>query len=444
MADQPLEDLVARLERERQDADTRYNDALTALDRVIHTPPAPSAPGTSPRPPDTSRVADINRAWNIAPGDAPPASNRSLKGRLRSFIWRMVGPPLEAQKQFNALTVEYINRDVEHRRELAAAVATLTEGLAHELEDLARFESLLVQYLQTITAYVDSKDRMAGGPEMRQRFALTEQRVLAMKREIEAAGVSRLAGAAPAATSAAAPVFAGRVDSVTYVGFEDRFRGSESEIRRRVEDYLPILTAASDVVDVGCGRGELLTALTEQNVKARGVDMNPAMVELCRSRGLDVEVGDALSYLERQADASIGGLAAVQVVEHFEPAYLMRFLEAAHHKMRPGAPLILETINPACWMAFFETYLRDLTHQRALHPDTLRYVVESSGFTAVDVQFRSPVGAGDRLPRVKITGDSGDALPRNLAQLADAINAHADKLNARLFSSMDYVVIARR
>ena len=61
--------------------------------------------------------------------------------------------------------------------------------------------------------------------------------------------------------------------------------------------------------------------------------------------------------------------------------------------MRPGAPLVLETINPACWMAFFETYIRDLTHQRPLHPETLRYLVEASGFSNVDVQFRQPVSA---------------------------------------------------
>ena len=52
-------------------------------------------------------------------------------------------------------------------------------------------------------------------------------------------------------------------------------------------------------------------------------------------------------------------------------AYLTRFLDAAFQTMRPGAPLILETINPACWMAFFETYLRDLTHQQPLHAETL-------------------------------------------------------------------------
>ncbi len=453
MADQPLEDLIARLDRERREADARYNDALTALDRAIRSTSIPGSLSAGiPRPPDAARVQDLNRVWDILPDNvAPPAADRSLKGRLRSLIWRVAGPPLEAQKQFNAQTVEYLNRDIEHRSELAGAVAALIDRVAQELDGLARFESLLVQYLQTITAYVDSKDRLVGGAELRQRLALTEQRVLALKRGIEATSAAQPAEGTPG--SSATPVFAGRVDSATYVGFEDHFRGSEAEIRRRVEDYVPILATApevsgvpgvGDIVDIGCGRGELLAALKEKGVKARGVDMNAAMVELCRARGLDAEVGDALSYLERQGDASIGGLVAVQVVEHFEPAYLMRFLEAAYHKMRPGAPLILETINPACWMAFFETYMRDLTHQRPLHPDTLRYVVESSGFTAVDVQFRSPVGEGDRLPRVKILGDAADALPRNLAQIADALNAHADKLNARLFSSMDYVVIARR
>ena len=91
------------------------------------------------------------------------------------------------------------------------------------------------------------------------------------------------------------------------------------------------------------------------------------------------------------------------------PAYLVRFLETAFHKMKPGAPLVLETINAACWMAFFETYIRDLTHQRPLHPDTLRYLVEASGFSSVDVRFRQPVSAGDRLETVDPTASSRPA-----------------------------------
>jgi O-antigen chain-terminating methyltransferase len=155
-----------------------------------------------------------------------------------------------------------------------------------------------------------------------------------------------------------------------------------------------------------------------------------------------VEQGDAVSYLERQADGSLGALVAIQVVEHFEPISLVRFLETAYQKMKPGAPLVLETLNPACWMAFFECYIRDLTHQRPLHPDTLRYLVSASGFTQVDVQYRQPVRDADRLERVAVTADS--ALRADVAVVAAALNAHADKLNDRLFSTMDYAVVARR
>ena len=87
-----------------------------------------------------------------------------------------------------------------------------------------------------------------------------------------------------------------------------------------------------------------------------------------------------LSYLLAQPDGSIGGLFAAQVVEHLEPDYLMRFLEAAYHKLRPGSKIVLETINAACWFAFFSSYIRDVTHVRPLHPDTLRYLVGPAAF----------------------------------------------------------------
>lgn len=436
--DQSIEDLLARLERERLDADRLYNDALTAVDRALHIAPR------LPEPPplyDESRLGEINAAWDILPQGAPSLDGGSFKDRLRRFVWRLVGPSLETQKRFNAAIVDHLNRNVSAHRESTHAVGALLRAIGRELRALERFESLLLQYLQTITVYVDSKDRSLGGSDIRQRLALTEQRLLALKRDVEQGG----ARSAPSPAPREHAPFGGTVDSVTYVQFEDRFRGSQHEIRARVEDYIPILSTASDVVDIGCGRGELLALLKEHGVSARGVDSNAAMVELCRSRGLNVEQGDGLSYLQRQNDNSIGGLTAIQVVEHFAPGYLVGFLEAAFHKMRRGAPLLLETINPACWMAFFETYLRDLTHQQPLHPDTLEHLVQSSGFTDVDVQFRAPVGDADRLDRVKPPSAAPAAeIAQPLVDLAEVINAHADKLNRLLFSSMDYVVVARR
>jgi SAM-dependent methyltransferase len=434
---EPLDDLLARLDRERQAADRIYNAALTALDRALSAPLV--LPG-APAPADRTRLGVLNERWNILPAGAPPIA-RSLKGRLTGFIWRLIGPAIQAQVEFNSSVVDHLNRSADASDRRVEAAMRLREVLQAELQALARFQSLLLQYLQTVTAYVDTKDRSLGATEFRARLTLAEQRLAAMKREVDRVAEAGLSSPA-AGEAGTVAAFTRPVDSVTYVGFEDRYRGASADIRRRVEEYLPLLDGAADVVDVGCGRGELLTALQARGTKARGVDTNAAMVEVCRAQGLDVDQGDAVSYLERHQDGSIGAIAAIQVVEHFDPAYLVRFLETAYHKMKSGAPIILETINAACWMAFFETYIRDLTHQRPLHPDTLRYLVEASGFTAVDVRFRQPVTAGDRLQAVS-TDEGGPANPF-IEAVAGAVNDHAAKLNARLFSSMDYAVIARR
>jgi hypothetical protein len=57
----------------------------------------------------------------------------------------------------------------------------------------------------------------------------------------------------------------------------------------------------------------------------------------------------------------------------------------------------------------------------------------------VDVRFHRPVPESDRLDRVVETRREPE-----WAALAAALNAHADKLNARLFSSADYAIVARR
>ena len=65
---EPLEATLRRLEEERQEADRRYNDALTALDRAQRRPPDLPAP---PAAYDDSQLPVLNDAWNIVP--APPA-----------------------------------------------------------------------------------------------------------------------------------------------------------------------------------------------------------------------------------------------------------------------------------------------------------------------------------------------------------------------------------
>ena len=438
--------LVNRLVAERAEAHRRYNEALTALDRAIQTLPEWPA---SPPPYDERMLPALNEASRTAIPGGRPARGRWWQRGIADSAWRVVGPMFERQAAFNAALVDHLNRNAAAHREVSAALATALPATRAGFEALIRFESLLLQFLQQITPLADAGDRqvrdaiasLQGVAEVAQRAAVMATR------EIERLGAvpsrQKGSGAQSSAPAVAEQADAATTDAYKYLGFEDRFRGSEADIRMRLADYLPYFAGASNVLDVGCGRGEFLQLLQEQGISAQGIDLNPEMAEACRARGLDASTADALTTLRQLPDQSLGGLIAVQVIEHLKPAYLAQFLQAAFFKLRPGAPLVLETINPACWVAFFESYIRDLTHEQPIHAETLQYMLQASGFASVEVVYRSPIAEGGRLQRVAARpehfGETADAQ----TALVSAFNHNVDRLNDRLFTFQDYATIAR-
>ena len=201
------------------------------------------------------------------------------------------------------------------------------------------------------------------------------------------------------------------------------------------------------MLDLGCGRGELLAALREAGITARGVDANADMAAIARERGLDAVQGDALAFLSAQPDDSLGGVVATQVIEHLEPAYLIRLIETASHKLRRGAPLVLETINAACWLAFFSSYLRDFTHVRPVHPETLQYLLRANGFERVEIRYSAPVPDHMKMRTFDLPAElagATDPAAKALGALAHAVNANAVILNNLMFTHLDYAAIGCR
>ena len=404
-------------------------------------------------PPDRFQIERLNSLYQII--DRAPGGG-GLKARLASTARRLLARVLAKQQEFNAAVVDHLNRDsavaIEAHRasintiEWVAAVADRCQGAADELR--RHTEALLARERRNEHAV---GALAAQHEEMRAALAVMQQAAQNLKRELAALAQGNPKSQIPNPKSQTDP--GSRIpdpgtgpssqftdaDSHKYVGFEDQFRGSPEEIRRRIADYLPVFKETSDVLDVGCGRGEFLELLREHGVRARGIDLNPAMVEVCRGKGLDAEDADALTYLRGLPDGSLGGLFAAQVIEHLEPRYLAQLLDAAFDKLRPGAPIVLETINPACWFAFFESYVRDLTHVRPVHPDTLKYLLVASGFQRVEIQYRAPYPEADKLQPVAATGQ--------LAAMHDAVetlNANVEKINRLLFTYLDYAAIGRR
>ena len=456
---------VAQREHERVHADRLYNEALTNVDRALPEPPA--------IPPlaielDEQRLPTLNQLWKILTEPAPPRG-RGLRTRLAHFVWQLIAPYLERQQSFNSVLIDHLNRNVEFHRRAVVSTNETIHAQAEIIAALTRFHSQLIRYFQQITLYVDSKDRAdAAGlrtvvdavadeflrgtqslrvreqrlEDLRETLAILQQRTLTLKRELEriltVPPVTPSSAPSVSPSSETVPVQA--LDSYKYLGFEDLFRGSQAEVRQRQRAYLEDFRGAQDVLDVGCGRGEFLELLGEAGIRARGLDVNHEMVELCKSRGLEAVEADAIGHLNSLADGSLGGLFSAQVVEHLTSDYLMRLLETAFHKLRPGSRIVLETINPSCWIAFFESYIRDPTHVHPMHADTLKYLLQASGFQQVEIRYREPYPDFDKLQ----PATTPELAESGVRTLVDVHNANVRRLNALLFSYLDYAAVGRR
>ena len=406
--------------------------------------------------PDRHQIERLNTLWNII--DAGRPGDGSLRARVAAGARKLFARILSRQQEFNAALVDHVNRDTVVAIEAHHASARLIEWVGDRMDptigrldaavdELRRFQQALAARERRSEAGVASL--AASHEELRVSVGVLQQAAQSLKREVtrlaESGAVPSGSTRKPQDTDTVASGFSRKeqhanqldsLDSHKYVGFEDQFRGSPDDIRRRVTEYLPIFQGSSDVLDIGCGRGEFLALLREHGVSARGVDVNGAMVDVCRQQGLDATEADALAHLKAQPDDSLGGLFAAQVIEHLEPRYLTALLDVAFAKLRPGAPIVLETINPACWFAFFESYIRDITHVRAIHPDTLKYLLVATGFQHVDIRYRAPYPERDKLQSIPPNATLGDSV--------DTLNANVERINRLLFTWLDYAAVGRR
>jgi O-antigen chain-terminating methyltransferase len=283
-----------------------------------------------------------------------------------------------------------------------AAASGLRRRLLRAAEPLARaqrvFNDAILRVTDQLSERVDTATARAEAAERRAREL--EERLLRLERR---------EGDAPR-TVAAQPRQGAIPD---YFAYETRMRAPTDEIRRRQEPYVELLREHGPVLDVGCGRGELLQLLRDAGVEARGVDADADMAAYARGEGLDVQHEDLFAALAATPDSSLGAITALQVVEHLPPAALLRFLTEALRALRPGGLLVAETINPAT-PAALRHYFADLTHSQPLVPDTLELLARQAGFGETEIRFMNePEQHPDR------------------------------RISEQLFAPLDYALIAR-
>jgi O-antigen chain-terminating methyltransferase len=226
------------------------------------------------------------------------------------------------------------------------------------------------------------------------------------------AQAAALAQAAEGVAQSAPPEFAG----VDWLKFADRFRGSEEDIRARQQMYATRFREHAPVLDIGCGRGEMIQILQDAGITARGVDSNDDSIALCLAKGLNAEQADLFTYLSDLPDASLGGVICCQVVEHLPPARLPEMIRLVHAKLRAGGLVALETPNPECLAIFATHFYIDPTHRHPIPPVLTSFYLEEAGFARIEIERLS--AAIESMP--------------SLAELPEAFRKE-------FFGSLDYV-----
>lgn len=335
------------------------------------------------------------------------------------------------QSAFNRLVLELVRMLADTVRDGLAAstgkIESLTHGLAQALAQIRVVPELVDAGTRTAAELRALRERLEGLDATAGRLEAMlgdlarraeEDRAATRSREEEIeriraeyvrtlsnleARIAAQAGDLPAGTATVpgAPAVLGDAlahrDDAFYVSFEDRFRGSRDDVKRRVRVYLPTIaeagvgTAERPVLDVGCGRGEWLEVLRDEGLVARGIDLNRTMVVESRARGLDVVEADVLTHLRSLPAASLGAVTGLHVIEHLGFASVVALFDECVRVLRPGGVVIFETPNPRNLVVGACQFYVDPTHERPLHPDAMAFVAESRGLERVSIVPLHPV-----------------------------------------------------
>jgi 2-polyprenyl-3-methyl-5-hydroxy-6-metoxy-1,4-benzoquinol methylase len=384
----PTEALVSRVE-----------DLIRRIDEGAATPGATEAPGLAPLVDPVHGMRALHR--DLRPPDLTPAPGvrgmvgvaaRKAARRLTSWY---VEPRFQVQEQIDARVIDFSSEAYNAIHRLEGEIEDLRRQLVRaKLDVVATGERLRRQ--QAVT---DEAASLATHLVEVVRSAADQEEVRVLSKEfstlLERLGAETVRGA-----------------DIDYVEFERRFRGDPADIAAAQLRYVTLFPGPGvpgTIVDVGCGRGEMLQMLADEGHDVLGVDMDAGMVQACLDQGLPAVQDNAIHYLAQARPGSLKGVFCSQVVEHLLTSELQELIGGSLAALQDGGALVMETINPRSSYALGNHFYADTSHVRPVHPETLRFLCEQAGFTLVQLEERSPhpaMALRDELPE----GAAGDAV----------------------------------
>lgn len=170
----------------------------------------------------------------------------------------------------------------------------------------------------------------------------------------------------------------------TYADFIDMFRPDFDVLVNQLTYVSSWLPNSGRAVDLGAGRGEMVTVLKNHGLDAFGIDADKSVVDDAQSRGINIRLQGISDFLKVENAQQYEVVTAIHVVEHVAYDTLEDWLRGIHKILKPGGIFVAETPNPHAIDAF-KAFWVDVTHVRPYYPESLLHMVHSAGFKKAEI-----------------------------------------------------------
>jgi len=96
-------------------------------------------------------------------------------------------------------------------------------------------------------------------------------------------------------------------------------------------------------------------------------------------------------------------------------------------------------VNPLSFASLANFYM-DMSHVRPVHPETLKFLFDVTGFKEIETQFSAPVPDKARLRKLPLE----EVMDDKKIAFFELYNRNIELLNGMLYGAQDYAVIGKK
>ena len=133
------------------------------------------------------------------------------------------------------------------------------------------------------------------------------------------------------------------------------------------------------VLDIGIGRGEMLSCMRDWGFNYQGVDISPSTVRFCKSIGLNCEATEDTATWLSNKKSVYSLITCLDVLEHVPREKTIEFLKSMHASLTNDGLAIIQVPNLQSPFGYLH-HFNDFTHVSGFVEHSLGQVLLTAGF----------------------------------------------------------------